>query len=238
MTLAPVNEDSRAYMIRVSLEGGGHPVRDAGGRGEVRLVDVRRRCSGPSRVTWGSISASSWATRRALTGDGGPLCRLRGHSRGDRGDGRLLRESLEAGGLGFSTSEAETHTDMPSRPIASRTPLGRSSSHSLGSPASIEGTKLEYVPTIKGFTDKTREWFADLSVAANRALDFPLLMDVQPRRRANRRLFQCADVARARGGEVLPQVTCQAEPYYYNLRSGFALRGAARTLGRDLSPVA
>ena len=35
-------------------------------------------------------------------------------------------------------------------------------------------------------------------------------------------LLRSADVARARGGEVLPQVACQAEPNYYNLRSGFA----------------
>ena len=149
MTLAPVNDESAAYMLSVLSKVEGIPF-------ETLEAGVK--------ITW-STFAEMLATLEGHVGIN--IGFLVGHSTlrslvmGERCVGSeataeeieamaaLLRESLEAGGLGFSSSDAETHTDMQSRPIASRYAAREETLALARIAGEYEGTRLEYVPTIK-----------------------------------------------------------------------------------------
>ena len=199
MTLAPVNDESAAYMLSVLSKVEGIPF-------ETLEAGVK--------ITW-STFAEMLATLEGHVGIN--IGFLVGHSTlrslvmGERCVGSeataeeieamagLCASRLEAGGLGFSSSDAETHTDMQSRPIASRYAAREETLALARIAGEYEGTRLEYVPTIKRFSDETREWLADLSVAAGRPLDFPLLMDVNLDDDTVEGLLRSADVARVPG---------------------------------------
>ena len=151
MTLAPVNEESAAYMISVLSKVEGIPF-------ETLEAGVK--------ITW-STFAEMLDTLEGHVGIN--IGFLVGHSTlrslvmGDRcvGSeataeeieqmGALLRESLEAGGLGFSTSEAETHTDRAAADRSRRvTPRGRNSSRWRASPASTRAPSSSTSPPSRG----------------------------------------------------------------------------------------
>jgi N-acyl-D-aspartate/D-glutamate deacylase len=134
----------------------------------------------------------------------------------------LLHKSIEEGGLGFSSGRSETHTDMDRRPVASRLATDAELIALASVVGEHEGTKMEYVPNANStLDDDLRSWMAELSIAAKRPVDFPLVLDQYLTDDEVESLFQSADVARAKGGEVIVQVTGQTTSLYFNLRSGF-----------------
>ncbi len=89
----------------------------------------------------------------------------------------LLAESIEAGGLGFSTSLSYTHNDGDGQPVASRWASDEEVLELCAVVADHEGTTLEFVTDgcMKGFTDDEVELMTAMSLAGRRPLNWNVL---------------------------------------------------------------
>jgi N-acyl-D-aspartate/D-glutamate deacylase len=119
---------------------------------------------------------------------------------------RLLHESLEAGGLGFSTSLAFTHTDGDGQPVPSRwadrqqevLPLARAVRDHAG-------TTLELIldGCLNRFSDEEVELMTEMSLAAGRPLNWNVLgIDARERERYEHQLGASRRAAQ-RGARVI-----------------------------------
>lgn len=133
----------------------------------------------------------------------------------------VLAQTIREGSLGFSSSHAESHVTQENLPVASR----HSTLVELVELARVcrdfEGTKLEHTPTVKDFTEATFKAMTEMSVAAQRPLDFALLMEGVLSDEQVENLLSAADHARAHGGEVRPQVVVQSSQVFATLKTGF-----------------
>jgi N-acyl-D-aspartate/D-glutamate deacylase len=118
---------------------------------------------------------------------------------------RVLAESLEAGGLGFSTTLSRTHADGDGQPVASRW----STPEELLALCSVvrehAGTTLEAMTDgcLDRFSDDEIELFASMSAAARRPLNWNVMtVDSRDPGRVPRQL-SAADVAAAKGGRIV-----------------------------------
>ena len=117
----------------------------------------------------------------------------------------LLHESLDAGGLGFSTTLSFTHSDGDGRPVASRWASNEEVLALCRAVSEHEGTTLEYVTDgcLRGFTDAEVELMAEMTLAARRALNWNVLtIDSKEPQRYHDQLAACEN-ARAQGGTVV-----------------------------------
>jgi N-acyl-D-aspartate/D-glutamate deacylase len=89
----------------------------------------------------------------------------------------LLHESLEAGGLGFSTTLSFTHSDGDGQPVASRWASRDEVLALCGAVRDHEGTTLEYVTDgcLRGFRPDEVELMAAMTLAARRTLNWNVL---------------------------------------------------------------
>jgi N-acyl-D-aspartate/D-glutamate deacylase len=87
----------------------------------------------------------------------------------------LLRESLAAGGLGFSSSWAETHNDADGEPVPSRHATTEELLALCRVTGEHPGTSLEFIPTTRDFTAEHLDVMARMSAAARRPLNWNLL---------------------------------------------------------------
>ncbi|MCU1370902.1 MAG: N-acyl-D-aspartate/D-glutamate deacylase [Ilumatobacteraceae bacterium] len=117
----------------------------------------------------------------------------------------LLAESIQAGGLGFSTTLSRTHTDGDGKPVASR---WATSEELLALCAVVEqhpGTTLEAMTDgcLDQFSDEEIELFSDMTATAKRPLNWNVLtIDSREPTRIPRQL-SAADVAAAKGGRIV-----------------------------------
>ncbi len=136
---------------------------------------------------------------------------------------RLLAESLEAGGLGFTSSWATSHNDAQGDPVPSRH-ASRDEMIALASVCrNYDGTNLEFIPTVGRFEQQHIEILTDMSLAANRAINWNLIaVNLSPKQMdvMNNRL-SATDYARARGAEVLALTVPCAVQSRLCLESGF-----------------
>ena len=89
----------------------------------------------------------------------------------------LLAESIRAGGLGFSTTLARTHSDGDGKPVASRW-AGEDELLALASVVSEhEGTTLEFASDgcLDGFSDEEVDFMIRFTKAGNRPLNWNVL---------------------------------------------------------------
>jgi len=118
---------------------------------------------------------------------------------------RLLHESIDAGGLGLSTTLSSTHSDGDGRPVASR---HASRGELLALCAAVgehEGTFLEgaFEGGLDRFADDEIELVAAMSAAAGRSINWNVLtVDSAVPDRVPRQLA-AADRAAAEGGRVV-----------------------------------
>jgi len=87
----------------------------------------------------------------------------------------LLRESLDAGGLGFSSSWARTHNDADGNMVPSRHADPSELIELCRVTGEYPGTSLEFLPMVGPFDDETFDLMADMSAAAQRPLNWNLL---------------------------------------------------------------
>lgn len=117
---------------------------------------------------------------------------------------QLLADGLEAGGLGFSSSWATTHSDGEGDPVPSR----HASRDELVALCRVvrdhPGTTLEFIPTVGPFGDEHVELMADMSLAADRPLNWNVLVAANVRSGDDvAQRLSASDRAAERGARVL-----------------------------------
>ena len=145
----------------------------------------------------------------------------------------LLHESLEGGGIGFSSTVAPTHNDGDGQPVPSRHAAKAEFVALAEAIRSHEGTSLEFLPGVGPFGDEEKEMMTALSCAADRALNWNVLAvnSYQPDYAAQQ--LSASDYARERGGRVVALTLPQVMTLRLNFVSGFifdALPGFAEII--------
>jgi N-acyl-D-aspartate/D-glutamate deacylase len=116
-------------------------------------------------------------------------CALRRFVMGEAGSGNgaspaqidemrtLLHEALDAGALGFSSSQSFTHNDGDGKPIPSRAATEEELLALCEVVGHHEGTTLEYITDgcLKGFTDDETERIVAMSLTGRRAVNWNVL---------------------------------------------------------------
>jgi N-acyl-D-aspartate/D-glutamate deacylase len=89
----------------------------------------------------------------------------------------VLRQSLKAGALGFSTTRSHSHPDHDGRPVPSRQAAEDEVLELCATVGEYPGTTLEAIVSgcIRGFDDSEVELLARMSAAAGRALNWNVL---------------------------------------------------------------
>ncbi len=134
---------------------------------------------------------------------------------------KLLAESLAAGGMGFSSTISTTHNDGDGQPVPSR----HASREELVALARVvrdhPGTVLEFLPGTGEFTEEQKQLMTDLSLAAQRSLNWNVLAAQGSNPEMAENLLSATDYARERGGEVLALTVPQPMTVRINLHAGF-----------------
>lgn len=138
---------------------------------------------------------------------------------------QLLHESIGAGGLGFSTTRARTHSDGAGQPVPSR---WANVDEVLALSAAVkdhEGTTLEAIVDgcLDMFGDDEIDLLVQMSVAGQRPLNWNVLtVDSKVPQRVERQL-SAGDAARAAGGRVVALTMPSLVPMNMSFRNYCAL---------------
>jgi N-acyl-D-aspartate/D-glutamate deacylase len=131
----------------------------------------------------------------------------------------LLRESLAAGGLGFSSTLSPTHNDMEGRPVPSRYADHAELLALCGVCRDFPGTVLEFLPGTKEFDEDAYELMTSMSLAAQRPLNWNVF--VPGIATIEKSQLGATDYARARGADVIALTPAQPVITRINLHSAF-----------------
>ena len=131
----------------------------------------------------------------------------------------LLSKSLEEGAVGFSSTISVTHNDADGQPVPSRHASRDELVELAGVCRDHEGTSLEFLPGVGSFSPEIKQLMADLSIAAQRPLNWNVLAAGEQHVMENQ--LSATDVARANGGEVLALTVPQPITLRINLYGGF-----------------
>jgi N-acyl-D-aspartate/D-glutamate deacylase len=137
----------------------------------------------------------------------------------------LLADSLEAGGLGFSTTLSSTHSDGDGNPVPSRWSTKEELLALCEVTGRYEGTTLEGIVEgcLDTFKDSEIELFAEMSATANRPINWNVLtVDAAAPERVPRQLG-ASDAAAAIGGRVVALTMPVLVPMNMSLRNFCAL---------------
>jgi N-acyl-D-aspartate/D-glutamate deacylase len=133
---------------------------------------------------------------------------------------KLLRDSMEEGGMGFSSTISSTHNDFDGNPVPSR----HASKHEILTLArqvrDFEGTTVEFLPGV-GWGEEEANYMADISLAANRPVNWNVLVPNSQNIQHAKDQLAATDIARARGAEVIALTVPQPMTIRINLDSGF-----------------
>ena len=114
----------------------------------------------------------------------------------------LVGASLADGALGFSSSLGEGHTDGDGRPVPSRAAAFEEFVALAGSLRGHPGTTLEFIPTVGPIPDARMQLMAEMSLAADRPLNWNLLGSL-----ASEEIFEqqlrASDLAAEQGAHVI-----------------------------------
>ncbi len=215
-SLAPLAPDHADYLMRMMARVEGMPLDalsaglawDWGGFGE--WLD---RLDGTTAVNAGFLCGHS-ALRRISGADPDEMQ-------------RLLHDALDAGALGFSTSQAHTHNDADGEPVPSRFADDDELLALAGCVAEHEGTTLEAIVAgcINGFADDEVELLAGMSRAARRPLNWNVLGVSSLNPTGHERQLAASDAAAARGGRVVALTLPHPMSMRLSFLTGFVLDG-------------
>lgn len=131
----------------------------------------------------------------------------------------LLRESLSAGGLGFSSTLSPTHNDMEGKPVPSRFATHDELRQLAGVCREFPGTVLEFLPGTKEFDEDAYELMTSMSLAAQRPLNWNVFVPGNPA--LDQSQLGATDYARKRGADVIALTPAQPVITRINLHSAF-----------------
>ena len=139
----------------------------------------------------------------------------------------VLHDALDAGALGLSTSQSPTHNDAAGQPVPSRSASKEELVALAAGLRGHPGTTLEAIIAgcLSGFTDDDIALLTDMSVAADRPLNWNLLGVSAANPDGHRRQLRASEVAAQRGGRVVALTLPQAMKIRLSFLSGFVLDG-------------
>ncbi|MFP6608024.1 MAG: amidohydrolase family protein [Myxococcota bacterium] len=133
----------------------------------------------------------------------------------------LLHESLEQGGMGFSTTISPTHNDGDGKPVPSR---HASREELIALAAAVRdhpGTTVEFLPGVGAFDEEKMQLMTDVSLAANRPVNWNVLAPSSTNPELIEEQLSATNYARERGAEVLALTVPQPITVRINLHAGF-----------------
>jgi N-acyl-D-aspartate/D-glutamate deacylase len=133
----------------------------------------------------------------------------------------LLRQSIREGGLGFSTSLAATHNDGAGDPVPSRHASREELLALARAISDLPGTVLEAIPGTGLWGEKEKAIMADLSLAANRPLNWNVLAPNALAPQYTENQLSASDYAKERGAVVVALTPPATPSVRINLASGF-----------------
>jgi N-acyl-D-aspartate/D-glutamate deacylase len=226
-TLAPAASAQKDYLTRMLARVEGMPL-DALQAGLdwdwTTFGDWLARLDGRIAVNAGFLVGHS-ALRLAAMGDDA----VGGQATPDQIDGMVahLHDALAAGALGLSTSQSPTHNDGAGQPVPSRS---ASREELLALAAGVgrhPGTTLEAIipGCLSGFSDDEVALLADMSLAADRPLNWNLLGVSATNPAGCKGQLRASEVAAERGGRVIALTLPHAMKIRLSFLSGFVLDG-------------
>lgn len=218
-TIAPLAASEADYLMRMLARVEGMPLESlaAGVPWDWQSFgEYLDRLDGTLAVNAGFLVGHS-ALRRVVMGE-------RSHEPATDDDvvvmSRMLGDSLAAGGLGFSSSQAPTHNDGDGDPVPSRAATREELVELSRVVRDFPGTTLEFIPTVGPFSDEHIERMAAMSSAANRPLNWNVLV-VGGGADTYRAQLEASDRAAEQGGRVLALTVPCVMQLHLNFRSGF-----------------
>jgi N-acyl-D-aspartate/D-glutamate deacylase len=224
-TVAPAKPDDHDYLMRLLARVEGMPLAalETGLPWDwTSFGDWLGRLDGHTAVNAGFLCGHS-AIRRAVMGAdavGMPASEEQVATMG-----QVLREALDAGALGLSSSQAPTHNDGDGQPVPSRSATAdelRSLARVVGA---APGTTLELIVAgcINGFSPEETELLIDLSLSADRPLNWNVLGVSALAPEAWRRQLEPSSTASARGAAIVALTLPHPMQMWLSLDSGFVL---------------
>lgn len=138
----------------------------------------------------------------------------------------LLRAGLRAGGIGFSSTWAQSHSDGDGRPVPSRAASVDELLALSRVAGEFEGTSLEFLPAALpdgGFTDEIVGLMAGMSAAAQRPLNWNILSVRADTMDSVRARLSASDAAHAAGGKVVALTIPDNPMSRFSFLAGFVI---------------
>jgi len=137
----------------------------------------------------------------------------------------LLAESLEAGGLGFSSSQSRTHSDGDGNPITSRHADRKEMLAFCEVVRDHPGTTLEYITDgcLDAFSDKEIDLMVAMTTTARRPLNWNLLTVDSRTPEKTARQLEASAIAAAAGGKIVALTMPTLVPMNMSFRTHCAL---------------
>lgn len=226
-TLAPAAADQQDYLTRMLARVEGMPLEAlrAGLDWEwASFGDWLKRLDGSIAVNAGFLVGHSALRLAAMGGDA-----VGGDATPEQIERMVavLHDTLSAGALGLSTSQSPTHNDGAGRPVPSRSASREELVALAGGLRDHPGTTLEAIipGCLSGFTDDDIALLTDMSVVANRPLNWNLLAVSAANPVGHQRQLRASEVSARRGGRVVALTLPQAMKIRLSFLSGFVLDG-------------
>ncbi len=220
-TIAPVEPSETEYLTRMLARVEGMPLESliAGVPYDWRSFgEYLDRIDGHLAVNAGFLVGHS-AIRRVVMGDDAV-----GHeATREQIDAmvKLLGESIAAGGLGFSSSQATTHNDGNGDPVPSRAATPEELVALAGEAGRHAGTTLEFIPAVGGFNEGHLELMAAMSRAADRPLNWNVLVANAARAELAWKALEASDYAAEHGGRVVALTVPDVMRTHLTFKAGF-----------------
>jgi N-acyl-D-aspartate/D-glutamate deacylase len=140
---------------------------------------------------------------------------------------QLLAGALEAGGLGFSSTQSNTHNDADGRPVPSRVAPASELIALAGAVRDHPGTTLEFITAgcLSGFSDDEVDVMSRMSIAADRPLNWNLLGVSAANPEFHNHQLAASDAAAARGARIVALTLPHVMRIRLSFLTGFVLDG-------------
>ncbi|HAX05501.1 MAG TPA: aminoacylase [Acidimicrobiaceae bacterium] len=135
----------------------------------------------------------------------------------------LLAESIAAGGLGFSSSWAKTHNDADGDAVPSRHASEKELVELCAVLKDTPAVALEFIPTIERFDNEVYQLLTDMSVAADRPLNWNVIFVNARQAEIIEEKLQASDFAAEQGGRVIALTAPMPAESRLCFESGFLL---------------